>query len=142
MIVIMLFAAIEATEVLGFGLLANLITDFTIFGAQILLGLVVFGLGLFLANLAHRTIEGSHISQAHLLANGARIAILVLATAMALREMGLADEIVSLAFGLTLGALAVAVAIALGLGGREIAATELKDWVKSIKNRRADEGRG
>ncbi len=142
MIVIMLFAAIEATEVLGFGLLANLITDFTIFGAQILLGLVVFGLGLFLANLAHRTIEGSHISQAHLLAKGARIAILVLATAMALREMGLADEIVSLAFGLTLGALAVAVAIALGLGGREIAATELKDWVKSIKNRRVDEGRG
>ena len=73
---------------------------------------------------------------------GRGIAILVLATAMALREMGLADEIVSLAFGLTLGALAVAVAIALGLGGREIAATELKDWVKSIKNRRADEGRG
>ena len=140
MIVIMLFAAMEATEVLGLGLLANLIADFTVFGAQILLGLLVFGLGLYLANLAHRTIVGSRIAQASILANGARVAILVLTTAMALREMGLADEIVNLAFGLTLGALAVALAIALGLGGREIAATELKDWVKSIKNDR--EGKG
>ena len=141
MIVIMLFAVIEAMEVLGFGLMANLITDFTIFGAQILLGFLVFGLGLFLANLAHRTIEGSRMAQAHLLAKGARIAILVLATAMALREMGLADEIVNLAFGLTLGALAVAFAIALGLGGREIAAKELKEWVESIKNRGSVEDR-
>ena len=141
MIVILLFATIEATEVLGFGLLANLITDFTIFGAQVLLGFLVFGLGLFLANLAHRTIEGSRIARAPLLAKGARIAILVLATAMALREMGLADEIVNLAFGLTLGALAVAFAIALGLGGREIAAKELKEWVESIKNRGSVEDR-
>ena len=63
------------------------------------------------------------------------MAILVLATAMALREMGLADEIVNLAFGLTLGALAVAFALALGLGGREIAAHELKTWVQSFKNK-------
>ena len=51
---------------------------------------------------------------------------------MALRQMGLANEIISLAFGLTLGAVAVAVAIAFGLGGREIAARQLDGWVRSL----------
>ncbi len=53
---------------------------------------------------------------------------------MALRQMGLADEIVNLAFGLTLGALAVAFALAFGLGGREAAGEELKAWIRQIKN--------
>ena len=45
---------------------------------------------------------------------------------MALRQMGLANENVDLAFGLTLGAIAVAVALAFGLGGRETAARMLE----------------
>jgi hypothetical protein len=35
--------------------------------------------------------------------------------------MGIANEIVELAFGVTLGAIAVAVALSYGLGGREAA---------------------
>jgi len=41
--------------------------------------------------------------------------------AMGLRAMGIGDEIVNLAFGLVLGAVAVAAALAFGLGGREAA---------------------
>ena len=58
----------------------------------------------------------------------ARVVILALAGAMALRQTGLADDIVNLAFGLTLGAAAVAFALAFGLGGRDIAARTLEDW--------------
>jgi hypothetical protein len=43
--------------------------------------------------------------------------------------MGIADSIVNLAFGLTLGAVAVAFALAFGLGGREAAAKLLDRWV-------------
>jgi len=50
-------------------------------------------------------------------------------------SMGLADELVGLAFGLTLGAISIAFALALGLGGREIAAQELKKWVDSMKTK-------
>jgi hypothetical protein len=57
-----------------------------------------------------------------LLANVARISIVVLATAMAL-EGGLANDIVNLAFGLTLGAVAVAAALAFGLGREVIASS-------------------
>ena len=42
--------------------------------------------------------------------------------------MGLADDIINLAFGLTLGAVALAVAIAFGVGGRDIAARKLDKW--------------
>jgi len=52
---------------------------------------------------------------------------------MALRQMGLANEIINMAFGLLLGALAVAIALAFGLGGREIAAREMEKWFRSMK---------
>ena len=42
--------------------------------------------------------------------------------------MGLADQIVMLAFGLILGSAAVATAIAFGLGGRDCAARMLEEW--------------
>ena len=55
-----------------------------------------------------------------------RVAILVLAGAMALKQMGLADSIINLAFGLILGAIAVAAAIAFGIGGRDLAREQLE----------------
>ena len=45
------------------------------------------------------------------LARLARVAIIIFAAAFALREIGVANEIINLAFGITLGALGVAVAL-------------------------------
>src|SRR3954469_1668943 len=79
----------------------------------------------------------------NLLALVTRVAILLLAGAMALRQMGIANEIVNLAFGLLLGAVAVASAIAFGFGGREVAGRELEHWVDEVKTRsRTDRGAG
>jgi Mechanosensitive ion channel, conserved TM helix len=133
---VLLFAAIEAARELGFNLLADLIARFTVFTGQVVLGLIIFGIGLFLANLAASTVRASGANQAGLLALATRVSIIVLAGAMALRQMGLADDIINLAFGLLLGSIAVAVALAFGLGAREIAARELGEWVQSIKSRR------
>jgi hypothetical protein len=49
-------------------------------------------------------------------------------TAIGLTFMGLADQIVMMAFGLILGSAAVACAIAFGLGGRDTAARVLERW--------------
>ena len=49
-----------------------------------------------------------------------------LVLAMGLKAMGIADSIVNLAFGLTLGAVAVAFALSFGLGGQEAAARLLR----------------
>ena len=51
---------------------------------------------------------------------------------MALREMGLANEIITLAFGLLLGAIAVAAALAFGLGCRDLAAGAARDWFDQL----------
>jgi hypothetical protein len=133
LIAIMLFASVEAARLLGFGALAELLAQFIHLGGQILLGLIVFGIGLYLANLAANLIEASGATNARLLAWAARVAILVLSSAMALRQMGIANEIVNLAFALLLGAIAVAAALAFGLGGRETAGRELEGWVNRVK---------
>ncbi len=130
---IMLFAVTEACAVLGFEELADLMAQLTVFAANVLMGLVILGLGLFLANLAADAVRSSGAKQAGMLANVARVAIVVLASAMALQRMGLASEIIELTFGLTLGAVAVAAAIAFGIAGRDPAARVLERWGKPTK---------
>jgi len=129
----MLFATIEAARLLGFDLLADLVSQFIVFAGKVLLGVVIFGVGLFLAGLASKTIQASSARQARFLSLAAQVAILTLAGAMALRQMGLAGDIINMAFGLLLGAVAVAAALAFGIGGRDIAARELEGWIKAFK---------
>ena len=71
-----------------------------------------------------------------MLAGIARFAILGLVLAMGLRAMGLADDIVNLAFGLTLGAIAIAVALSFGLGGREAAGKQMEHWLGRLRGER------
>ena len=131
---IMLFAIIEAFNMLGFTALVGLTTEFTVLAGHIILGFIILGAGLYVANLAARAVRSSGTAQADSLASLARIAIMLLVGAMALRQMGLANEIINMAFGLLLGALAVAVAIAFGVGGREMAARKLEKWAESTKS--------
>ena len=125
---LMLFASMEALALMQFEHMAELISEMLVFFGQVVVGLVVIGLGLYLANLAANTIRTSASSNADKLAMIARIAIIALAVAMGLHQMGFGEEIINLAFGLTLGSVAVAAAIAFGLGGRDLAARELEQW--------------
>lgn len=132
---ILLFAFIEALGLLGFEVLANLTAEFIVFSGHILFGLVIFAIGLYLANVASNVVSGGKSKQADFLALAAKIAILVFAGAMALRQMGLANEIISIAFGLILGSLAVAIALAFGLGGRDAAARHLDEWTTAFRKK-------
>jgi hypothetical protein len=127
----MLFATVEAANRLGFTQVRDVVTMFINFGGDVLLGSVILVVGFWLANLAHRVIgeaSGEHTTG---LAKVARFAILGVVVAMGLRAMGIADDIVNLAFGLTLGAIAVAVALSFGLGGREAAGRQMEHWLSS-----------
>jgi hypothetical protein len=135
LIAIMLFATIEAVRILGFAVLAELVAEFMVFASHVLLGLIIFGIGLYLANLAARTVLASKASQAKLFAVASRVSVTVLAGAMALRQMGLANEIITLAFGLLLGALAVAVALAFGIGCRDLAGDAMKGWLAKAQEK-------
>ncbi len=132
MIVIIYFAITEAFSLLGFATLNGLMGEFAVFAGHILLGLVIFGLGIYLAKIVAESVQNSHAPQSGFLALVARIAILIFAGAMALRQMGLANEIIVIGFGLIIGAVAVAVAIAFGIGGRDLAAKKLDEWSKTM----------
>lgn len=134
-VAIILFASVEAASLLGFDVLAVLVTQFLVFSGQVLLGLVIFAIGLYLANLAARVIESSSAQQSGLLALAARVSILALAGAMAMSQMGLASDIINLAFGIILGSVALAVALAFGMGGREVAARQLEEWKRKWDRR-------
>lgn len=134
MIAILVFAAIEAANMIGFVALGGVLTDFIVFAGQVVLGLVIFAVGLWLSNLAASTVLESGVSQARLLSVAAKVSILVLAGAMALRQMGIGEEIIALAFGIVLGAVAVAAALAFGLGSREVAAEEVRRWREEARS--------
>jgi hypothetical protein len=86
---------------------------------QILIGVILFGIGVIAANLAARAVKNSGVNHADLISNIARIAILIFVGAMALRTTNLAPEIVNLAFGALIVGLALALSLAFGLGGRD-----------------------
>ena len=86
-----------------------------------------------MANLAYKTISRASGEKSSGLAQVARLVILGLVIAMGLRAKGIADDIVNLAFGLTLGAVAVAFALSLGLGGREAAGRQMEHWLGKLR---------
>lgn len=130
---VMLFAAVSAAEILGFTFLADILTTFTGFLGQVVLAAITFSIGLYLANMAYQVILST--GGATFTASIARLAILVLAGAMGLRQLGIADDIVNMAFGILLGALGIAAALAFGLGSREIAGREVERFLHTIRDR-------
>ncbi len=113
----MLTGLTAAVDKLNISIISDIMARVLEFGGGILVGGVILVIGNFLSTLAHNAIAKSSPG----LADIARFAILGLVLAMGLKAMGLADNIVNMAFGFTLGAVAVAAALAFGFGGRDAA---------------------
>ncbi len=135
LVAIMLFASIEAAGVLGFTVLSNLIAALTVLLGRVVVSVVIFGIGLYLAGVAKEVAQSSGSPHAELLSKLARLAVLVLAGAIALQQLGVADEIIVIAFGVFIGAIALTGVIAFGLGGREVASRELSNWIDDLKKK-------
>lgn len=129
----MLFAVSEAANRLGLEQVSVLIAMFIQFGASILLGAVILVIGFWLANVVANVVQRGEYNSSRWLGNLVRILIMGLVIAMGLKAMGIADSIVNLAFGLTLGSVAVAFALAFGLGGRQPAERLLGDLLDKAK---------
>ncbi|KQC09173.1 MAG: hypothetical protein APR62_02970 [Smithella sp. SDB] len=130
----MLFATIEAANQLGFIHISDIVDTFIRFGGDVLLGSIILIVGFWLANLAYEAMDKASGPNTKGLARIGRFAILGLVLALGLRAMGIADDIVNLAFGLTLGAIAVAVALSFGLGGREAAGKLMENWLAKFNS--------
>jgi Conserved TM helix len=139
---IVLFGVVTATEVLGLPALTAMMNSVLAVSLRVLVGIAIFAVGLYLANLAFKLITLSGGRQSNLLGQTARICILAFVAAMSLQQMGIASSIVNLAFGLLLGAVAVAIALAFGLGGRDVAGEKIRGFLNSFEDGKSpDEAR-
>ncbi len=126
------FGVITAVEILGLTQLTDTLNQVLELTGQILFGLLILAVGNFISTLIYKTMTKS--SNNTFIAGVVRWAALALFIAIALRTMGIANEIVELAFGLILGAIAVAVALSYGLGGRDAAGEHFKDIISQFRN--------
>ncbi|ACG77511.1 conserved hypothetical protein [Phenylobacterium zucineum HLK1] len=130
LVAIMLFSAVEAARLLAFAAIAGMLAEILDLAGHVLFGGVIIAIGVMVANFLSALIDRSTNGADGFASDIVKWATIALATAMGLRFMGIADEIVILAFGLILGSAAVAAALAFGIGGREAAARLLEKWTK------------
>lgn len=124
---ILIFATVAALEILQLEETAKLVRAFLPFAGRLLLGALVFLIGMMLAGGAADCVHRNGVeSQIFLFA--VRVAVLFFAGVAALTTAGIGGSAALLAFGIVLGAFAAAFAIAFGLGGRNFAERKLEEW--------------
>jgi hypothetical protein len=123
---VVIFGLMEAFRQLNFAYGSRMMAEILALLGSVIFGAVIIAAAVAIAKLIASVIRASGGASAEVTARIVQVAIIVLGTAIGLRFMGLADDIINLAFGLTLGAVAVAFALAFGLGGRDAAARAMQ----------------
>ena len=126
MLASVIFFAIKAAELLQSPLIAAMLAQVLELGSKVLFGAVIILGGVAIARIVSGLVSGAGTEG--WLPAVLRWAIIALAVAIGLRFMGLANEIVIIAFASIIGSAAIACALAFGLGGRPTAHKLLEQW--------------
>ncbi len=129
MIAILIFFAIKAAELLQSPIIAAMLAQVLELGSRVIFGAVIILGGVAIARIVSNLVSGA--GGEGWLPTILRWSIIALAVAMGLSFMGLANEIVVIAFAAIIGSAAVACALAFGLGGRPTAHKLLEQWTDS-----------
>ncbi|MGA8854639.1 MAG: mechanosensitive ion channel [Christiangramia sp.] len=132
------FGIITAVNILGLDQLSETLDQILEVTGQIIFGLIILAVGNYISLVIYNTMSKTRSN--NFIASVVRWASLALFLAIALRTMGIANEIVELAFGLILGAIAVAVALSYGLGGRDAAGEHFKEIIQKFKDDKSVKG--
>lgn len=120
-VAIMVFFAIMAARALDFPEISNLLNEVLTLGGRVLFGGAIIAAGFLIAKIISGAMGQGMATTI------VRYATMVLFVAMGLKFMGIADSIITLAFGSVVIGGALAAALAFGLGGREAAARKLNE---------------
>jgi small-conductance mechanosensitive channel len=123
---LILFSALVATfNALGLEIASTLLRAIVLYIPSILVALLLLGLGFFVSRYVDTLVTAAaatfNIPFSDVLGRAAQTLIVFIAGAMALSELGIATQVVSLGFAVLLGVLGMAAVIAFGLGSKEIA---------------------
>jgi hypothetical protein len=116
---------LSGIDVLGLTALQGLVAGFGTFVPRLVVALAILAVGLVVANFAWRATllaaVNARMASPRLVSSAVRALILILAVAMALEQIAVAQTVVLTAFAIAFGALMAGLAIAFGIGGGSLA---------------------
>ena len=139
---LVMFAVIlVAANALGLESLANVFSELVSYIPSVIAAIVIILVGIVLGGFVGGLISASAgaLHGGRALARVGRSGVILLAIFMALQELGIATDIVTTAFAILFGAIALAMALAFGLGNRDLAGEVTREWYEAYRMER-DEG--
>jgi hypothetical protein len=127
-----------AANALGFDSLANVFSELVGYIPSVIAAIVIVILGIVLGRFVGGVIMASAggLHGGPTLSRVGRIGIIVIAVFMALQQLGIATDIVTTAFAILFGAVALALALSFGLGNRELAGEITREWYQRYRAER------
>ena len=136
---LLMFAVIVlASNALGLQSLADVFSELVGYIPSVIAAIVIIIVGIVLGGF----VGGLILASAGALHGGTALArigrggVILLAIFMALQELGVATEIVTTAFAILFGAVALALALSFGLGNRELAGEVTREWYQRYREER------
>jgi uncharacterized oligopeptide transporter (OPT) family protein len=136
---LVMFAVIlVAAHALGLESLANVFSELVSYIPSVIAAIVIILVGIVLGGFVGGLIAASAgaLHGGRALARVGRGGVILLAIFMALQELGIATDIVTTAFAILFGAIALAMALAFGLGNRELAGQVTREWYEQYRAER------
>ena len=135
---IMFAVILLSGNALGLESLANVFSELVSYLPSVIAAIVIMIVGIvlggFVGGLIMASAGGLHGGPA--LARLGKVGVIVLAMFMALQELGVATDIVTTAFAILFGAIALAMALAFGLGNRDLAGEVTREWYERYRAER------
>lgn len=137
---VMFTVILLAANALGLDSLANVVSTLVSYIPSVIAAIVIMLVGIvlggFVGGLIAASAGGVHGGRA--LARIGRGGVIMLAIFMALQQLGIATDIVTTAFAILFGAIALALALSFGLGNRELAGEITREWYDRYRRERAE----
>jgi hypothetical protein len=135
---VMFTVMLIAANALGLDSLARIFSELVSYIPSVIAAIVIVILGIVLGDFVGGLILASTnaLRGGPTLARAGKGGIILLAIFMSLQELGVATNIVTTAFAIIFGAIALALALAFGLGNRELAGQVTREWYERYRAER------
>lgn len=135
---VMFAVILVAANALGLSALADLFSELVSYIPSLIAAIVIVLVGIVLGDFVEGLIRASAgaLHGGTTMARVGRASVVVLAIFMALQTLGIAPDIVTTAFAILFGAVALAMALAFGLGNRELAGEVTREWYERVRAER------
>jgi hypothetical protein len=136
----LLVTAAVAVDFLGLDVVGGLLNQVILYIPNVILTIFILVLGVFLSTFLSTMVQtaaaNAGLIRAKLLAKIVETIVIISAIVIALEQLKIGSEVISLVVKSIIIGMAAAMAIAFGLGCKDMAARSLSDWLDKIKEKK------